>query len=311
MSDLRCCVCGEALSDSESASIGSRTYCTVHHKRALAASRAHWSRFGLIETGLVAAFVGVVSIVFGAEQNALPTSTMTGVVLALVPAFLFLTYVYRQDRLEPEPIGVVLGVFLLGGLLVYGLAQPLADLLALDEWRHRSPAARLASTVLVIATIQELCKYLAVRYTVYLTDEFDEPADGVVYATAAGLGVATITNILFVVGSNGILPLAGAVAIVSTTLVHVASGAVLGYGLSRNRFGKTGGQLILAVSFLGAVLVNGLLTHAIFTMGTDGASFKPWTSLGTAVGLCAIVLVGSHLLMAQLRRQTLAGGAHG
>ena len=45
--------------------------------------------------------------------------------------------------------------------------------------------------------------YLAVRLSVYHSDEFDEWTDGILYGTAAGLGYATILNIDFIVSSGG------------------------------------------------------------------------------------------------------------
>ena len=251
-------------------------------------------------------FVLLVSVVLGGGENVLPTSVSTGIILALIPAALFLVYIYRQDRIEPEPIGIVMGVFVLGGLMAYGVAGPAAEhVFDVGSWRNHSPATRLASTVLVVATLQELCKYIAVRYSVYRTDEFDEPADGVIYATAAGLGLATVINVSFVVNNDGVLPVAGATIIVATTLVHVASSAVLGYGLARARFGAKGNQGWLALTFAAAVLINGGLTHLVFKVGTDGASFDPWTALSVAVGTGCLVLGGTHLMMSRFRMAAL------
>lgn len=307
MSELRCCVCSKTVSEEGAKRIRGRVFCSAHYDKALASTRAHFTRYGLIETAMAGLFVLLVSVVLGGGDEVLPTSVGTGIVLALVPACIFLVYIYRQDRIEPEPIGMVMGVFALGALMAYGVAGPAAEhVFDVSAWRNHSPMTRLASSILVIATLQELCKYIAVRYTVYKTDEFDEPADGVIYATAAGLGLATIVNVGFVVHNDGVLPVAGATVIVATTLVHVASSAVLGYGLARARFSTKARQAWLAGTFSLAVLINGGLTYTVFKVGTDGATFEPWTALTAAVGVALLVLGGTHLLMSRFRLATIA-----
>ena len=39
-----------------------------------------------------------------------------------------------------------------------------------------------------------MCKYAVVRYTVYMSREFDEPMDGIVYMMACGTGFAVWVN---------------------------------------------------------------------------------------------------------------------
>jgi RsiW-degrading membrane proteinase PrsW (M82 family) len=306
---VRCCVCHRQLPEEESRRIGSRDFCKEHHERAMEATRAHWTRAGLIETALCAAFVATVAFTLGSGDGAaLPTSIGTGLVLALIPAFIFLVYIYRQDRLEPEPWGLVLGVFLVGGLLGWAIAEPIAEeIFRVEEWRNRSPLASAVAGIAVSATLSQLCAYLAVRYTVYLTDEFDEPVDGIIYVSAAGLGMATVQNIAFVVESEGVLPLAGATFIASTTLIHVASAAVLGYGLGRARFSE-GGQAWLAGAFALSILVHGGLHQLATLAAARGGTFNPWLALAVALGIGAVVLVASHLLTAHLWRQSLKEG---
>ena len=104
MEKTRCCVCHDFFAPADVKWLGGRSFCTRHHELALEATETNWSRAGLIETALVVGFIGLVSLVFGSE--ALPTSEAMGLALALVPAGLFLLFVYRQDRIEPEPVHI-------------------------------------------------------------------------------------------------------------------------------------------------------------------------------------------------------------
>jgi len=303
---VRCCVCEQPLEAGQVQVLGGRAFCKGHHERALDAARPHWSRSGLVEMGLVALFVAAVSVVLGSgERGTLPTSLGLGIALSLVPAAIWLVFVYRQDRLEPEPIGLVLGVFVLGGLLAGAVASPLAEhVFLVREWQGRSATAGVVAAIAVVATLQQLCTYLAVRYTAYVTAEFDEPVDGIIYATAAGIGVATVRNVEFVVQSDGVLPLAGATFIATTTLVHVAAAVVLGYGLGRARFGAHG-QGWLAACFAGSVVLSGALDQLALMAGTQGATFRPLLAFAVSAGIGAAVLLAFHLLVARLSRATL------
>lgn len=115
-------------------------------------------------------------------------------VLAFAPGILWLLYFYSRDRLEPEPRRLVLKVFLLG----IAIAIPAAIAEALLAW-----AGSFLLIVFVAPVIEEYGKYFVVSRSVYHSEEFDEPMDGIIYATTAALGFASIENVgyLFTVGA--------------------------------------------------------------------------------------------------------------
>ncbi|MEM9072144.1 MAG: PrsW family glutamic-type intramembrane protease [Myxococcota bacterium] len=307
MEKTRCCVCHEFFAPDETEWLGGRSFCKRHHELALSATELHWSRAGLAETALLAAFIGVVSLAFG--SNPLPTSTATGLLLALIPAAIFMVFVYRQDRVEPEPIYVVAGVFVFAALLGHAVANPFADwLLARDGWQYEHELTAWIGSIGVRGTLAALFAYLAVRYSVYLTDEFDEPVDGVIYATAAMLGLATATNLGFIAQHDGVLPVAGATAMASTTLAHVAAGVVLGYGLGRVRFDPQRGQRWLALSFAAAAILHGALHELVVLAGTSRGTFEPLLGFGVAITLAAAVLASSHYITVRFARRSLEEG---
>ncbi|HJL23370.1 MAG TPA: PrsW family glutamic-type intramembrane protease, partial [Polyangiaceae bacterium LLY-WYZ-15_(1-7)] len=282
MERIRCCVCHEGFDPDEVEWLGGRSFCKEHHRRAIEATETHWSRAGLLEAALVALFVLVVALVFGGST--LPTSVDVGLGLALVPAVIWLVFIYRQDRVEPEPFGLVAGVYLLGALFGHALVDPLAEKLvaASGGLEETSALGAWVHSVAIEGTLAVLAAYVVVRYTVYLTDEFDEPVDGVIYATAASLGVATAQNVAFVAHHAGVLPVAGATQMASTTLIHVASGVLLGYGLGRRRFDASEGGRWLAASFLAAVVAHGAFHELVVMAGAARGGFDPWMGFGVA-----------------------------
>ena len=312
-SQARCCVCHREFPETEGDFLGGRFFCAKHREDALRAADAQLSRSGLAETALLAVFVGAVALTLGNGPSAsLPTSLSMGLLLALVPAAIWLVFVHRQDRLEPEPWGVVLGVFALGALLGHAVVIPGSRVLFdVGQWRHASMLGEVVASVGVDGTLAILVAYVAVRYSVYLTDEFDEPVDGIVYGVAACLGVATALNVHFVIDTGGVLPLAGATHVVNTSAGLVAAGAVLGYGLGKSRFDPKRGGLWLTLAFLLAAGIAGGVEQIAMAAGVRHGSFHPWSSLGAALAIVAVVLLSCHVLTARMRHQTLAEGKAG
>src|SRR5215468_7430415 len=136
---------------------------------------------------LVAGLVGWVVVTWLAElvagiEHPINLGPILAAVLAGVPAVLWLGFFYLMDRHEPEPKQLVAGVCVLGALV----AAPLSDFVQFQAVPPVALAAhglsplsldRVLYAVLVTGLTQEMCKYAAVRYTVYMSREFDEPMD--------------------------------------------------------------------------------------------------------------------------------------
>ena len=130
-------------------------------------------------------------------------------------------FFYRRDRLEPEPKGMVIGVFVLGGLVAAAVGIPLIeDWFDVGSWLNLSLLTQIAGNILVIGFVQMTLIYLAVRLSVYQSLEFDEWTDGILYGTAAGLGFATVLNINFIVSSGGADLGLGTIRVSATALVR-------------------------------------------------------------------------------------------
>lgn len=229
--------------------------------------------------------------------------------VAAVPASLWLAFFYLQDRHEPEPMHFVAGVFLLGALvaapvadfLIYQVAPP--PPLGQHGLRPLSPD-RILHAVLVIGLAQELCKYVAVRYTIYNSHEFDEPMDGVVYMMSVGTGFAVWVNYHKLQGLGGSVYLStGAAQAVVTTLAHASFAGWLGYVLGRAKFTRrravTRGVLLF-VGLLGAAALNGqfALVEAYLTKG--GFQNQQWRGVLYAAGLAVLVFVALMLFVQRL-----------
>jgi RsiW-degrading membrane proteinase PrsW (M82 family) len=248
----------------------------------------------------------LVEIVAGLDRPA-HLGPLLAVIMAAIPAVFWLGFFYMMDRHEPEPKQLVVGVCVLGALI----AAPLADFV---QFQVVPPAAlavhglspwsadRIIYAILIQGLAQEVCKYAAVRYTVYLSREFDEPMDGIVYMMACGTGFAVWVNYhtLARAGHAGILSTAAAQAVV-TTLAHASFAGALGFVMGRVKFSRRSALVrgaLLFLGLLGAALLNGQYTLVESWIRQSELAQHPWRGIGYAA-LCASLIFAVIWLAAQ------------
>jgi RsiW-degrading membrane proteinase PrsW (M82 family) len=255
----------------------------------------------------LALYLGIVEAVQAlSKRGPEPVGWLPALALVLVPALIWLAYFYLLDRYEPEPTHYVLSTFLLGALVAAPLANLLInDLFSAERWIALAPFSpqHVAASFLVVGTAQELAKYLVVRYTVYLSDEFDEPADGIVYATAAGIGFATHVNFQYV--ASGVLLEIGALNVTITTLAHACFSGVVGYSLGRAKFASRSQTRTLAVGLCAAIALNGVFYLLQDLVVRPGLELRPWRGLLLS-GAFALAVFGA--IVALMRRSLRRGG---
>jgi RsiW-degrading membrane proteinase PrsW (M82 family) len=246
-------------------------------------------------------FVGIVYALDAALKPVFTPSSLvlSGVFLALVPAAIWLVFFYLQDRAEPEPKAYVLGVFILGGILAAAIGVPLIEnVFRVSHWIYTNTLSTILGGILVVGFTQEFLKYAAVRYTIYHSDEFDEPTDGVIYATAAGLGYATVLNIQFVISNGGVNLGTGVITMSVVALAHAAFSGITGYFLGRAKF-ESEQIWWMPLGITLAAVFNGLfnwLRGVVLqtNVSLSGASSNLWSGLVLAAGFAfattAIVL---------------------
>jgi RsiW-degrading membrane proteinase PrsW (M82 family) len=286
--------------------VATYAYCDVHYARATRRTDAVW-RVDLASIAVLVVFVLLVAAFDAAVQPELTGTTLAlvGIVLALVPAAVWLAFFYRRDRQEPEPRSMVIGVAVLAWLIGTAVVIPLLEgVLDVSSWIAATPLVYFLGSVLVVGAIEEFSKYAAVRATVYGSAEFDEPVDGIVYGSAAGVGLATALNIAFVIDSGGLDLGAATIRIVVTALAQASFAGVMGYFLGRHKFElRPIWWMPLGVGM--AALLNGtfaFLRDSVAARGLDSSllgTLGPWFGLILAGVLAVAVTLG---LTAAMRR---------
>ena len=229
-----------------------------------------------------------------------------GLVMALVPALLWLVFFYLQDRLAPEPKANVFGVFVLGGLLAAAVGQPLIErVFQVQDWMYTAWWVQLLASILVIGFVQEFLVYAAVRYSIYRSREFDERVDGVIYAIAAGLGYATVLNFQYVMEHGGVDIGVGAMTVTVNALAQAGFAGIVGYFLGQAKF-ETTPRYWLALGVALAALFNGVFFFLEDQVTLRGLQFTPLNGVILAGVFAFAILAIVFFLIRRANAETLA-----
>jgi RsiW-degrading membrane proteinase PrsW (M82 family) len=180
------------------------------------------------------------------------------VAAAAAPGIALLSYIYLKDRYEAEPIAMVARLFLFGLLAVFPVMVLQRGLML---WLGPDP---LFYSFITTAAVEEAAKWVIVAAAVFHHAEFDEPYDGIVYATAASLGFATMENLLFALSEpfsitalmvRALLPVSG----------HALFGVVMGYYFGRAKFIPHERGKFLAFSIVFPLFYHGLFDFVLLS----------------------------------------------
>ncbi|AEN04596.1 PrsW family glutamic-type intramembrane protease [Halolamina sp.] len=187
--------------------------------------------------------------------------------LSALPAFILVLFVWKQDIVEREPLDTLAVTFVLA-VLFASFAATVNTVLG-GLFRSVPLIGMALFFYIVVAPVEETVKWLAVRLYAFRRTEFNAVIDGAVYGAVAGLGFATIENVLYVVQgfaraqaeSGGAQALQSAVGTgFSRALAgpgHVIYSAWAGYYLGLAKFNPENRGPIVVKGLLIASLIHG------------------------------------------------------
>jgi RsiW-degrading membrane proteinase PrsW (M82 family) len=304
-----CCVTGEPVYPPYHV-LGGRVYSDRAFAQVNKPHPGFW-RSVVLQIAGMAVFAAVVAVLGNFLGNVTGTALIvSGLIIAIVPSALWLLYFYQQDRLEPEPKAHLALVFFAAMLLTDVIGRRvILDWFHVPEWASYNTWTSLGASILIVAVTYQLVIYISIRL-VYHTSEFDERMDGIVYGTVAGLGVATMLNLRYVIDNGGVELAPGVVRTVTTALAQASFGGVMGWFMAEAKFTHKPAWFVPA-GFAIAVVLNGFFSWLIGEVSAAGLGVEPWRSL--AFGLA--VALGTFLVLALLMRRstevTLRRGAAG
>jgi RsiW-degrading membrane proteinase PrsW (M82 family) len=221
-----------------------------------------------------------------------PDLILIAILAGMVPALLWLFFWLREDRDHPEPRGLIFMTFVAGMLVVIFV-------LPVEKFIAAFPFTSVTKTVLWAAA-EELFKYGAFLAILFHNQYLDEPIDYPIYLITAGLGFAALENTLFILHplqarDMTVSLLTGNMRFLGATLLHSASGALIGISLGLTYFQPKFIRYAAGlVGFAAAVALHSVFNF--FIIQKNGENFLQ------VFGFLWVVTIIIMLLFEKLRR---------
>lgn len=185
------------------------------------------------------------------------------VVASFAPGVFWLWFFVRTDKVHPSPKRLVISTFSLG--MVWTLPAGLINTLFLSDQVLAGTTTLTAVTagmLFVVGPVEETSKFLAVRFAAYRTRYFEHPVHGLVYASAAALGFASVENLIYVSQFGvGVMLVRAPLS----TVAHLVFSSLWGYGLGvHQQSGRTRRPFLLA-TLAGAAALHAMFNIALFS----------------------------------------------
>lgn len=147
------------------------------------------------------------------------------IVAGIIPTILWLLFWLREDRYQPEPIGLLVLTFIAGALGVF-LVFPFESVVI-------NAGVTGTQKLLVFAAAEELVKFGVVFIIDFQSSYLDEPIDYAVYLITGALGFATVENVLFLLSPQvqtniSFILETGILRFIGATILHTILAAILG-----------------------------------------------------------------------------------
>ena len=147
---------------------------------------------------------------------------------ALIPSFILIWFILRQDKIESEPAGLLIKLFILGALTTFPAAFPetVGENGIMSITRSKDMQTLLMFLV-VVPVAEEGLKYLVLRFGSWKNKAFNFTFDGIVYAIIVSLGFATLENLLYVLNYMSLQ--VAMVRVILSVPLHCTCGVFMGY----------------------------------------------------------------------------------
>lgn len=188
------------------------------------------------------------------------------ILIALLPVAILLFYIYRKDKLCPEPPRQLVKAFLFGVLSCFAsfcLSIPFGMIgLYNDDVVTMFDCIRSA---FFGAAIPEECAKLFMLWLVLRKNPyFDEKMDGIVYAVCVSLGFAGLENILYLFTNYDTYMQVGLTRALFSIPGHFCFGVLMGYYYSLVKFYPKTPQKNKILILVAPVIAHGIYNSILF-----------------------------------------------
>ena len=192
--------------------------------------------------------------------------------ITMAPPLFLVFMIYRADRIEREPAGLLIRLFVLGMLscipaaIIEGVLCGVLDAIMPDAYL----LYLLIENFLIIAMAEEGVKYVITKTQTWNHKAFDYRFDGIVYAVVVSLGFAFFENLFYVFGDESAFFVAGMRAVTSIP-GHCTFGIMMGYYYGQAKYAEKHGNMQECKRNLQLAYLIPLILHGFydFVLSTD------------------------------------------
>lgn len=182
---------------------------------------------------------------------------------AVIPPLYLLVRIYKMDKIEKEPVGLIVKLVLIGcftvipaALIEQFLISGLSGALAPETYLYL-----FIENFLCVALVEEGVKYIGLKAGSWKNKGFNYCFDGVIYAVAVSLGFAAAENIMYV-NMYG-LPVA-AMRAVTAIPGHCIFGIFMGYYYGMAKYAKGHGFKAKSSYYRKLAIIIPMLLHGFY-----------------------------------------------
>lgn len=192
---------------------------------------------------------------------------------ALLPVFIILRYVYKKDRIEREPLGLVLKVFILGAFFALPCipVERVLGTIITTNFSYDERLCSLTENIFGVALVEEFFKWLVLMIFIWKNNNFDYRYDGIVYAVTSSLGFAAIENVMYIISYGTGVSIGRAIFAIPG---HATFGVFMGYFLSRAKHFKNKEWGVLKIIYLVLSIGVSVVIHGIYDFMLSDYSVK-------------------------------------
>lgn len=185
------------------------------------------------------------------------------ILLAMIPSFIIAFIIYKRDKIEKEPILLLIKLFIFG-ILSSGVALFFEIYLEklLPFLDNNDNFDIIVRSFFLVALVEEFVKWFFMYVFCWTKEDFNYTYDSIVYAVFVSLGFATVENIVAALANNNnvlLLIKRSLLTVPAHAFFAISSGYYFGLAKkfdSRNWIKRK--NKYLALSILVPILIHGL-----------------------------------------------------
>jgi RsiW-degrading membrane proteinase PrsW (M82 family) len=182
--------------------------------------------------------------------------------LAIIPGLLIIIYVYRKDKVEKEPLNLIIRIMLFGVLSCFAAAYlERLESQFLPQYPKGTVEYAVITSFCMAAFVEEIVKFIAMKLGSWRYPGFNYRFDGIVYGVSSAVGFAIYENINYV----AMYGFQTAVVRAFTAIpLHAFCGVFMGVFYSYSKKASILGQKGASVGYTILALIVPMLIHGTY-----------------------------------------------